>query len=122
MLTKAQLQGPEADAALAAADIQGAVIRGATQACGDKGIRRLSEGAWVRVRNMLEDDPSLLGKTTTMWLSAESNLDLIAKGKMPESAAPEAAASYQRLMAQDQVRVAFTIGRASCRERVCQYV
>src|SRR3546814_10229023 len=26
---------------------------------------------------------------------------------MPESAAPEAAASYQRLMAQDQVRVAF---------------
>src|SRR3546814_14804020 len=31
MLTKAQLQGPEADAALAAADIQGAVIRGATQ-------------------------------------------------------------------------------------------
>src|SRR3546814_14852029 len=56
---------------------------------------------------MLEDDPSLLGKTTTMWLSAESNLDLIAKGKMPESAAPEAAASYQRLMAQDQVRVAF---------------
>src|SRR3546814_14169853 len=92
MLTKAQLQGPEADAALAAADIQGAVIRGATQAYGDKGIRLLSEGAWVRVRNMLEDDPSLLGKTTTMWLSAESNLDLIAKGKMPESAAPEAAA------------------------------
>src|SRR3546814_8151130 len=39
MLTKAQLQGPEADAALAAADIQGAVIRGATQAYGDKGIR-----------------------------------------------------------------------------------
>src|SRR3546814_13602108 len=69
MLTKAQLQGPEADAALAAADIQGAVIRGATQAYGDKGIRLLSEGAWVRVRNMLEDDPSLLGKTTTMWLS-----------------------------------------------------
>src|SRR3546814_20551257 len=34
-------------------------------------------------------------------------LDLIAKGKMPESAAPEAAAAYQRLMAQDQVRVAF---------------
>src|SRR3546814_1419278 len=97
MLTKAQLQGPEADAALAAADIQGAVIRGATQAYGDKGIRLLSEGAWVRVRNMLEDDPSLLGTTTTMWLSAESNLDLIAKGKMPESAAPEAAAPYQRL-------------------------
>lgn len=107
MLTKAQLQGPEADAALAAADIQGAVVRGATEAYGDKGIRLLSEGAWVRVRNMLKDDPSLLGKTTTMWLSAESNLDLIAKGKMPESAAPEAAASYQRLMAQDQVRVAF---------------
>src|SRR3546814_3850952 len=55
MLTKAQLQGPEADAALAAADIQGAVIRGANQAYGDKGIRLLSEGAWVRVRNMLED-------------------------------------------------------------------
>src|SRR3546814_8400903 len=45
MLTKAQLQGPEADAALAAADIQGAVIRGATQAYGDKDIRLLSEGA-----------------------------------------------------------------------------
>src|SRR3546814_18394177 len=62
MLTKAQLQGPEADAALAAADIQGAVIRGATQDYGDKGIRLLSEGAWVRVRNMLEAEPLLLGK------------------------------------------------------------
>src|SRR3546814_17339926 len=105
MLTKAQLQGPEADAALAAADIQGAVIRGATQAYGDKGIRLLSEGAWVRVRNMLEDDPSLLGKTTNIWLSAESNLDLIPKGKQTESAAPADSAPYKRLMPQEHVRL-----------------
>src|SRR3546814_11201455 len=68
MLTKAQLQGPEADAALAAADIQGAVIRGATQAYGDKGLSLMSAGAWVRVRKMPEDDSSLSGKRPHIWL------------------------------------------------------
>src|SRR3546814_2743227 len=74
MLTKAQLQGPEADAALAAADLQGARIRGATQAYGDKGIRLLPSGAWVGVRNMLAADPSLPGKPATMLLADESKL------------------------------------------------
>src|SRR3546814_17825027 len=76
MPTKAQLQGPEADAALAAADIQGAVIRGATQAYGDKDIPPLSEGACVSCRNMPEVDPSLHGKTTTMCISSKNNMNL----------------------------------------------
>src|SRR3546814_10648984 len=123
MLTKAQLQGPEADAALAAADIQGAVIRGATQAYGDKGIRLLSEGAWVRVRNMLEDDPSLLGKTTTMWLSAESNLDLIAKGKMPESAAPEAARSEEHTSElQSLMRISYAVFSLKKKQHISQSI
>ncbi len=107
MLTRAQLQGPGAEEALAGADIEGAVIKSVTAAYGEKGARLISEGAWVRVRDALRADPSLLGKTTTLWLPAESNLDLIAKGKIEDRIAPDAAAAYKRLAAQDKIRSAF---------------
>jgi phosphate transport system permease protein len=42
--------------------------------------RALSEGAWVRLREMAIRDPSLLGQTVEVWLTAASNTDLLAKG------------------------------------------
>jgi phosphate transport system permease protein len=107
MLTRAVLQGSGADQALAGADLEGAVISGATGAYGDAGVRYLSEGAWVRVRDDLRADPSLLDKTTVFWLPASSNLDLIAKGKIEDRIAPDAAAAYRELSAKDKVRTSF---------------
>ena len=107
MLTKEQLQGPDALQALAGADLEGVVIRGVTSAYGDKGISYVSEGAWLRVREALQDDPALLGQKVNMWLPASSNLDLIYKGKIEPEMAPDAAQAYQQLKARDQIRSAF---------------
>ena len=107
MLSRAQLQGADADTALAGADLEGTVLRGVTAAYGENGQKLISEGAWVRLSEALREDPSLLGKTTTLWLPASSNIDLIAKGKIERERAPDAAAAYDQLGKGGQVRTAF---------------
>ena len=89
----ASLSGEGADEALAAADIDGAVRRAAEAQYGREGPAYLSEGAWLRVRERIKDEPSILSRTETLWLPASSDLDSAAKGDA--SAADEA--DYGRL-------------------------
>ncbi|MFA7440449.1 MAG: phosphate ABC transporter permease PstA [Sphingomonadaceae bacterium] len=44
------------------------------------GVTLVSDGAWLQIREMIEDDPGLIGQTRDLWLITTSNLDQLAKG------------------------------------------
>jgi len=97
----ATLQGFGAEAALAGADIDGAVRTAVTAQYGDSGGERLlSDGAWLRVRDALRDDPTLLTRSESFWLPAASAIDQAAKGDAP----PADEQLHARLEAQDALR------------------
>ncbi|QPQ56176.1 phosphate ABC transporter permease PstA [Allosphingosinicella flava] len=100
------LRGPGADAALAAADIDGAVRAAATAQYGADGANLLSNGAWLRVREAIKADPSVLERTETLWLPASSGLDLAAKS----DGTPEDEQRYRTLDARDAVKTGINWG------------
>jgi phosphate transport system permease protein len=99
----AALSGTDADEALAAVDIDGAVRRAATAQYGEKGPAYLSEGAWLRVRERIKDDPSILSRTETLWIPASGALDTAAKGAAEE----RDEADYSRLSQAGAVKTGF---------------
>ncbi len=99
----AMLRGPEADRALASVDIDGATRAAAESQYGDLADGLLSGAAWLRVRDAIKDDPSILGRTETLWLPASDDLDLAAKS----DGAPEAEAAYERLRDREAVKTGF---------------
>lgn len=102
-LDPATLKGFGAEAALAGADIDGAVRAAATAQYGEAGAGMLSDTAWLRVRDAIRSDPAVLGRTATLWLPASSEIDLAAKSE----ASPEGERLYSQLQARDAVRTAF---------------
>ncbi|HEX8063349.1 MAG TPA: phosphate ABC transporter permease PstA [Allosphingosinicella sp.] len=74
-LDAAALQGPGAQAALAGADIEGAVAAAAQARFGAAGPRLISDAGWLRVRDALAADPSLLGRKAEFSLPAASGLE-----------------------------------------------
>ena len=44
--------------------------------------RILSNGAGYQLRDMLEEDPSLVGETVQIWVPAASNVDMLIKGNI----------------------------------------
>jgi phosphate transport system permease protein len=74
-LDPAALPGPDAEAALAGADIEGAVAAAAGAQYGPTGADLISEAAWLRVRDAIAEDPSLLGRKTEFELPAASGLE-----------------------------------------------
>jgi phosphate transport system permease protein len=84
-LDPATLRSSNARAALAGADIQGAVQKAAEAQYGPEGARLLSDTAWLKVLGQIEDDPSILTRTATIWLPAASPLDVAAKGDGDEA-------------------------------------
>ncbi len=78
-VTPAQMEGRGADLALAGAGLKGTVDTAAVRAFGDATI--LSDGAWLRVRDAVKADPSLLSRRATFDLPAASGLDVAAKGQ-----------------------------------------
>lgn len=70
--------GALSDEQLRMADYQLAVINAVE---GVPGLDRvISEGAWVRLRDMALADPAIIGTRIPVWLTATSNFDLLAKG------------------------------------------
>src|SRR3546814_20081880 len=65
-LDPATLQGPNVDRALASVNIDG-VVRNAAETQYEGVSRLLSDAAWLRVREALKDDPSILTPTETFW-------------------------------------------------------
>jgi len=49
----------------------------------------VSNGGFLAVRNAVVDDPSLVGQTVTMWVSAASDIDMLNKGYVDRTAAEE---------------------------------
>jgi phosphate transport system permease protein len=99
-LDPATLKGFGADAALAGADIDGAIRNAAQAQYGAAGAGMLSDTAWLRVREQIKEDPEILGRKATLWLPASSELDLADKSE----ASPEAERIHAQLAAKDSVR------------------
>jgi len=77
----AGLTGAQADATLAALDLEGATTRAAKAAFGDAGPGALSEDGWLIVRAAIAADPSILGKRVTLQIPASSAFALAARGE-----------------------------------------
>ncbi|HYG48294.1 MAG TPA: phosphate ABC transporter permease PstA [Allosphingosinicella sp.] len=99
-LDPAALRSANARAALAAADIQGAVQKAAEAQYGAQGARLLSDTAWLKVQGSIEDDPSILTRTATIWLPAASPIDVARKG----DGDPEAERVNAQLDSRDALR------------------
>ncbi len=99
----AALRGPSADAALAVADLEGAVRAAASAQYGAAAAGVLSESAWLRVRQAVKEDPVLLSRTATLWLPAASPIDIAAKSE----GAPEAERIYAQLESRNAVQTGF---------------
>ncbi|MEE2915979.1 MAG: DUF3333 domain-containing protein, partial [Pseudomonadota bacterium] len=77
----ARLAGPGADLALAGAGLEGAVDAAANAAFPRAGgAALLSDGAWLRVRDAVKRDPSLLSRATTIDVPVATDIDVAMKG------------------------------------------
>ncbi|PTQ13543.1 phosphate ABC transporter, permease protein PstA [Sphingomonas oleivorans] len=106
ILDPAALRGPEADRALAGADLEGVAAAAADTAFGQGGNRLLSDGAWIAVRQAIKADPSILGRKADIWVPASTGIDLAAKS---EAAAADEAA-HARLEQAGAVRTGLNLG------------
>src|SRR5918997_82861 len=68
ILDPATLKGFGADAALAGADIEGTMRAAAQQRYGTLADGLFSDAAWLRVRERIKQEPSVLDGTATFWL------------------------------------------------------
>uniref|UniRef100_UPI0039892276 PstA family ABC transporter permease n=1 Tax=Mycetocola sp. TaxID=1871042 RepID=UPI0039892276 len=102
-LDPATLRSTAGKAALAGADIQGVVQKAAEAQYGAQGARLLSDTAWLRVLDAIEDDPSVLTRTATVWLPASSPIDVAGKGEGDEASER----THAELAARDSVRTRF---------------
>jgi phosphate transport system permease protein len=88
-----RLTGPAADLALAGAGLEDAVDRAADAAFPKAGgAAILSDGAWLRVRDAVKADPTLLRGRTTIAVPVTTEIDMARKGDgTPEAEAAVAA-------------------------------
>ncbi|QNE33352.1 phosphate ABC transporter permease PstA [Sphingomonas sp. NBWT7] len=80
-VTPEQLRGQRADLALAGAGLEGVVDSAAGATFGASGgAALLSDGAWLRVRDAIKADPSLLRRKATLDVPVASDIDMAYKG------------------------------------------
>ncbi|MGZ8346116.1 MAG: phosphate ABC transporter permease PstA [Allosphingosinicella sp.] len=77
----AAVRGFGADQALANADFDRVLNEAAVAQFGEGGAGLFSEGAWLRIRDAVRDDPSILGRTASLWLPASTAIDMAAKSR-----------------------------------------
>lgn len=68
------------------ANFQG-VMQDSVERAHGAGTELVSDGAWLALREAVEDDPSLIGTTKDFWLISTSNIDQLAKGRIDLDAA-----------------------------------
>lgn len=78
-ITRAQLNGPGADLALAGAGLEGAVGRAAEQAFGEGGSDVVADTGWLSVRDAIKSDPAILTQRVAIPVPASSAIDLAAR-------------------------------------------
>ncbi|MBC2777310.1 phosphate ABC transporter permease PstA [Parasphingopyxis marina] len=79
-LEPAQLEGGDRDQLLAGADFQGLAEQTAIDAYGEDGTMLISNGAWLRLREAVADDPELLRREERIWVQASTEVDFAARG------------------------------------------
>ena len=99
-LDPAALRGFGAAQALASADFERVVSEAATAQYGPAGPSLFSQGARLRLRDAVADDPDLLSSRSTIWLPAATAIDIAAKSE----GTADAEAAYERLAAADAIR------------------
>jgi phosphate transport system permease protein len=80
-LEPSQLEGEDKQRLLAGADFQGLARQSAITAYGEDGPDLISDGAWLRLRDAVSDDPELLTREETIWLQASTEVDFAARGE-----------------------------------------
>ena len=105
MLDPAALKGFDADNALASADFESVTASAAEAAFGSGGADYLSDGAWLKVRDAVKADPTILQRKTDIEVPAAVAIDIAAKG----TGEPEAEAALVRLKQAGLVRTGFNM-------------
>jgi phosphate transport system permease protein len=78
-LDAAALKGPGAQQSVAAADLEGAVVKSATAQYGAAGATLFGQAAARELGRLLLKDPSLLEQPKVIWLPVSSDIDVAAK-------------------------------------------
>ena len=78
-LDPASLRGPDAEQAVASADLEGMLSQAATQAYGSGAAELFGDGAVDRLTGAIVGNPDLLQGRETMWLPVGSAFDVAAK-------------------------------------------
>ncbi|MFT3968226.1 MAG: phosphate ABC transporter permease PstA [Sphingobium sp.] len=105
MIDPAMLKGPNAQQALANANLPGVTSDAAKAAFGPAGDDLLSESGWTAVRDALLKDPSLLERRATISVPAASPIDLANK----REGSAEAEAAVAKLKRQGAISSSFNI-------------
>jgi phosphate transport system permease protein len=101
-LDPAALRGFGADQALANADFDRVLTQAAEAQYGANGVRLFSDGARLRLREAVRDNPDILRGSATLWLPAATGIDIAAKG----DGAADAEQVYERLSNEGRVQTA----------------
>lgn len=81
-----QLSTPGANLALSGAELEDKVSNAALAAYGPQSVPLLSDAAWLKVREALKADPSLLGRKTVLWVPTSTQIEQGLRGN--DAAAP----------------------------------
>ncbi|MFC3713118.1 phosphate ABC transporter permease PstA [Sphingoaurantiacus capsulatus] len=105
----AAARGPNAQVVLQQANYQGLLDAAVAASVGPDADGVVSEGAWLRLREALMENPSLLGMQADLWVPATSDIDLLAKGilnkESPTGAVnPQLIREHKRLDAAGKIR------------------
>jgi len=99
-LDPAALRGFGAEQALASADFERVVSEAATAQYGPDGPALFSDGARLRLRDAVRDNPDLLSQRAGIWLPASTEIDIAAKS----TGSAEAEARQAELDRQGRIR------------------
>ena len=112
-----ELGADRSPAALRTANYQAVVIRDTRRDLGEEGLQLVSLNGWTKVRSAVLADPSLIGRTTDVWVPVKSPVDQWAKGRIDRDTPPELSpvtpkdvAAWERLKAAGETRTAFNWG------------
>ncbi|MBY8820889.1 phosphate ABC transporter permease PstA [Sphingomonas colocasiae] len=100
------LHGDGVRAALATVDLEGVTAKAATAAFGKQGPTMLSDGAWLSVRDAIEDDPSILTRKAEVAVPVSTKIDLVAKGNGDDA---EARAAHDQLARAGRLSTDFNV-------------
>jgi phosphate transport system permease protein len=103
MIDPALLKGEQAPQTLANADVEGTVAAAAQAQYGPVGAQLISDAGWLRVRDAIAADPTLLNRKADFWLPASSPFTVAGEGEGP----PELLHAYQTLEKADAIQRGF---------------